>query len=62
VEVRFEDLRVTAYAESAGRTLPSIWNSYRNAVEVKPLPGELNPLLLKPACRLAHASCSQRSH
>ena len=36
VEVRFEDLRVKAYAESAGRTLPSIWNSYRNAAEVRP--------------------------
>ncbi len=35
VEVRFEDLRVTAFAESAGRTLPSIWNSYANAVTVR---------------------------
>ena len=35
VEVRFEDLRVKAFAESAGRTLPSIWNSYLNAAEVR---------------------------
>ena len=34
VEVRFQDLRVQATAESAGRALPSIWNSYRNTVEV----------------------------
>ena len=35
VEVRFEDLRVKAFAESAGRTLPSIWNSYANAAVVR---------------------------
>lgn len=34
VEIRFEDLRVRATAESAGRVLPSIWNSYRNFFEV----------------------------
>jgi len=34
VELRFEDLRVSATAESAGRVLPSIWNSYRNFFEV----------------------------
>ena len=41
VEVRFEDLRVTAFAENAGRTLPSIWNSYRNAAEVSPFPADV---------------------
>ena len=34
VEVRFEDLTVEAQAEAAGRELPSIFNSYRNWVEV----------------------------
>ena len=37
VEVRFEDLTVEAQAEAAGRELPSIFNSYRNWVEVRPL-------------------------
>ena len=34
VEVRFRDLTVEAQAEAAGRELPSIFNSYRNWVEV----------------------------
>ncbi len=34
VEVRFRDLTVEAQAEAAGRELPSIFNSYRNSVEV----------------------------
>lgn len=34
VEVRFDDLRVSATAAPAGRVLPSIFNSYRNFVEV----------------------------
>ncbi len=36
VEVRFQDLTVEAQAEAAGRELPSIFNSYRNWVEVIP--------------------------
>ena len=36
VEVRFQDLTVEAQAEAAGRELPSIFNSYRNWVEVSP--------------------------
>jgi hypothetical protein len=35
VEVRFEDLCVSATATPAGRVLPSIFNSYRNFVEVR---------------------------
>ena len=34
VEVRFEDLEVSALAYAAGRELPSIFNAYRNWVEV----------------------------
>jgi hypothetical protein len=34
VEVRFEDLCVSATATPAGRVLPSIFNSYRNFFEV----------------------------
>ena len=34
MEVRFQDLTVEAQAEAAGRELPSIFNSYRNWVEV----------------------------
>lgn len=34
VQVRFQDLTVSAQAEAAGRELPSIFNSYRNWVEV----------------------------
>lgn len=34
MEVRFEDLCVSATATPAGRVLPSIFNSYRNFVEV----------------------------
>lgn len=45
VEVRFEDLRVSATATPAGRVLPSIFNSYRNFVEVRVL------LALEPQAR-----------
>ena len=38
VEVRFQDLTVEAQAEAAGRELPSIFNSYRNWVEVSHAP------------------------
>ena len=38
VEVRFQDLTVEAQAEAAGRELPSIFNSYRNWVEVSIVP------------------------
>lgn len=38
MEVRFEDLCVSATATPAGRVLPSIFNSYRNFVEVRLLP------------------------
>ncbi len=34
VEVRFRGLDVRATAEPAGRALPSIWNAYRNTLEV----------------------------
>ncbi len=36
VEVRFEGLRVQATAQPAGRALPSIFNAYRNFIEVRP--------------------------
>ncbi len=38
VEVRFEDLEVTALAYAAGRQLPSIFNAYRNWFEVSLVP------------------------
>ena len=44
VEVRFEDLTVEAQAEAAGRELPSIFNSYRNWVEVGPLDLDRHPV------------------
>ena len=34
VEVRFEGLEVSGQCYAAGRELPSIWNAYRNWVEV----------------------------
>ena len=46
VEVRFQDLTVEAQAEAAGRELPSIFNSYRNWVEVGPAPLSLVKHLL----------------
>ena len=35
MEVRFEGLEVDAQAYAAGRELPSIFNAYRNFVEVR---------------------------
>ncbi len=35
VEVRVQGLAVSAKATAAGRALPSIFNSYRNAVEAR---------------------------
>ena len=35
VEVRVQGLAVSARATAAGRALPSIFNSYRNSVEVR---------------------------
>ena len=45
VEVRFEDLEVSALAYAAGRELPSIFNAYRNWFEVQ---APCSLLLLQP--------------
>ena len=58
VEVRFEDLTVEAQAEAAGRELPSIFNSYRNWVEVGPL--ELNWHLTSLCNCLSQGMCENQ--
>jgi len=58
VEVRVQGLAVSARATAAGRALPSIFNSYRNSVEV------LSRLLTTWNCACEHAHlmlCSPRS-
>ena len=61
VEVRFEDLEVTALAYAAGRQLPSIFNAYRNWFEVGSPPLHASPLPRAGRCphalTLRHALC-----
>jgi hypothetical protein len=48
VEVRFKDLTVEAMIYLGNRAVPSVLNSYRNALEVTPRPSR--KILLSSTC------------